>query len=98
MVVLVLLRRYRPRLLSAYSITFGLALFIAIHVPKLGLRFLWESTVMPVVVAFIILAVAELVRHVEKTSHKAVVAVACLALLAAGLYLAMYFKLVKPVG
>ena len=98
MVVLVLLRRYRPRLLSAYSITFGLALFIAIHVPKLGLRFLWESTVMPVVVAFIILAVAELVRHVEKTSHKAVVAVACLALLAAALYLAMYFKLVKPVG
>ena len=97
-VLLVLVKRYRPRLLSAYAITFGIALFIAVHVPKLGLRFLWENTVLPVLAAVLILALAELVRHVERPRNKAVLVLACLALLAAGIYLAIHFKLVKPVG
>ena len=96
--VLVVFKRYRPRLLSAYSITFGLALFIAIHVPKLGLKFLWENTVMPVVIAIAILAIAELVRRVERTRDKAIIAIVCLAGLTAAAVAASYLGLVKPVG
>ena len=95
-ILLVAIRRYRPRLLSAYSICFGLALFIAIHVPRLGLRYLWEYSTVPVALAIAVLATAELVRRVERPRDKAVIVCAILAALAALTALAVYLDIVKP--
>jgi len=97
-VILVLLKRYRPRLLSSYTICFGIALFIASHVPKLGMKFLWESTVMPVLAAIAILAIVELMRHVERPRNKALLAIACLAAVGAAFFLASYLGLMRRVG
>jgi len=55
--VLVLLRRYSSRLFLSYSATFGVALFIAINVPKLGFRFLTEPTVLAVAGMFLLLGI-----------------------------------------
>ncbi|RLI07341.1 hypothetical protein DRO32_04045, partial [Candidatus Bathyarchaeota archaeon] len=97
-VVLVALRRYRPRLLSAYSICFGLALFIAIHVPRLGLRYLWEYSTVPVAIVIVVLATAELVRRVERTRDKIIIACAILIALASLTALAVHFNVVKPLA
>jgi dolichyl-diphosphooligosaccharide--protein glycosyltransferase len=61
--VLILLKRYTPRLLLSYSITFGLALFIATKVPYISLGYLTSGMVIPVAGVFILLCVAEVLRH-----------------------------------
>ena len=97
-IVLVVLKRYRPRLLSTYCITFGLALFVAIHVPKLGLRFLWEITVMPVLAAIALLVLAELTRRIEKLRNKALLATVVLTAAVASLVVLGQLGLIKPVA
>ncbi len=97
-ILLVALKRYRPRLLSAYCITFGLALFIAIHVPKLGLRFLWEPSTLAVPLAIAILALAELTRHVRRPRDKAIIVAVVLGAVAASFLAVSYLGLIKSVG
>ncbi len=94
-VLLVLLRRYRPRLLSAYSISFGLALFIAVNVPRLGVKFLLEATTASALLAIIVLALAELTRHMEKPRDKILTVAVAAALLGVAAYLAYHYGLVK---
>jgi len=93
--VLVALGRYRPRLLSAYSISFGLALFVAAHVPRLGLKFLWEASTAPILIAIAVLALAELVRHVEERRNKAIVIGVALAAIGVSAYLMYHYGLIK---
>ena len=94
-VLLVLLRRYRPRLLSAYSISFGLALFIAVNVPRLGVKFLLEATTVSALLAIIVLALAELTRHMERPRDKILTVAVAAALLGVAAYLAYHYGLVK---
>jgi dolichyl-diphosphooligosaccharide--protein glycosyltransferase len=61
--VMVLLKRYTPRLLINYSITFGLALFIGTKVPYISLSYVISSAVLPVAAVFIVLVVAEILRN-----------------------------------
>ncbi len=61
--VLILLKRYNQRLLFSYSISFGLALFIATKIPDVSLRYLTEGTILPVAGVFILLCLSELLRH-----------------------------------
>ncbi|HMK94139.1 MAG TPA: STT3 domain-containing protein [Candidatus Limnocylindrales bacterium] len=61
--VMLILRRYSQRLLLSYSITFGLALFIATKVPYLGLSYLTSGAVIPVAGGFVLLLIAELLRN-----------------------------------
>jgi dolichyl-diphosphooligosaccharide--protein glycosyltransferase len=61
--VLILLKRYTPRLLLSYSITFGLALFIATKVPYLSLGYLTSGAVMPIAGVFLLLCVVEVLRN-----------------------------------
>jgi dolichyl-diphosphooligosaccharide--protein glycosyltransferase len=61
--VLLILRRYNQRLLLSYSITFGLALFIATMVPYIGLDYLTSGAVIPVAGGFVLLLIAELLRN-----------------------------------
>lgn len=68
--VLILTRRYSNRLLFSYSITFGLGLFIAMHVPKLSPAFLFSSAILPVLGVFMLLILSEILRTVQTTRWK----------------------------
>jgi dolichyl-diphosphooligosaccharide--protein glycosyltransferase len=61
--VLLLLKRYSQRLLISYSITFGLALFIATKWPYISTGYLISSAILPVAAMFVLLCLAELLRH-----------------------------------
>ena len=56
--ILVLLKRYTPRMLVNYSITFGLALFIGTRVPYITTSYVASGAIIPVAAVFIILIVA----------------------------------------
>ena len=70
--ILLLLRRYSSRLLLSYSVTFGLGLFIAINVPKLGFEYLTETTVLAVSGIFLLLCIHELSRYIKTLKMKTV--------------------------
>ena len=68
--VLILLKRYNQRLLLSYSITFGLALFVAINIPRLSPSYLITGPVLPVAGVFLLLCVSEILRHNVTTRSK----------------------------
>jgi len=69
---LLLLRRYSPRLLFSYSTTFGVALFIAVNIPRLGFRFLTEGSVVAVLGVFLLLCTCGIFRYIKTTKMKTV--------------------------
>ncbi|MEM2935826.1 MAG: STT3 domain-containing protein [Candidatus Bathyarchaeia archaeon] len=88
--ILLVLRRYSPRLLLSYSTTFGIALFIAINVPKLGYEYLTETDNLLVAAVFLLLCVFELFRHFKGMKTKAIITLGFL-----GLSFALLFVLDK---
>jgi dolichyl-diphosphooligosaccharide--protein glycosyltransferase len=82
--VLILLKRYTPRLLLSYSITFGLALFIATKFPYISLVYLTSGPVIPVAGVFILLCVTEVLRHKISMRTKVSLIVASLVAVVAG--------------
>ncbi len=79
--VLILIRRYSSRLLLSYSATFGVALFIAANIPKLGFTFLTEPTVLAVAGMFLLLCIYEISRHIKTTRNKTLFVFGFLALI-----------------
>ncbi|MEM2081876.1 MAG: STT3 domain-containing protein [Candidatus Bathyarchaeia archaeon] len=75
---LILLKRYTPRLLVSYSITFGLAFFIATKFPYLSLNYLVTGPVLLVAGVFILLCLAEVLRHNISARTKMMLAIATL--------------------
>ncbi|HJW65416.1 MAG TPA: STT3 domain-containing protein, partial [Candidatus Bathyarchaeia archaeon] len=61
--VLLMLKRYTPRLLISYSLTFGVALFIATKWPEISLGYLTSGPVIPVLGVFLLLCLAEVLRN-----------------------------------
>ena len=61
--VLILLKRYSQRLLFSYSLTFGVALFIATQIPYISLDYLIEGAVLPIAGVFLLLCLSEILRH-----------------------------------
>jgi dolichyl-diphosphooligosaccharide--protein glycosyltransferase len=82
--VIVLLKRYNQRLLLSYSITFGLALYIAAIVPYLGLTYLTSGAVIPVAGGFVLLLIAELLRNNISLRNKLLLAIASLVVIVGG--------------
>jgi len=82
-VVLLLLRRYSTRLLISYAATFGIALFIALNVPKLGVAFLQEETNLAALGIFLVLFAIEVTRHMKTVKMKSVFAVGFVVLIVA---------------
>jgi len=74
--VLLLLRRYSSRLLLSYSTIFGIALFLAINVPRIGFQFLTDPVPLAVFGVFLLLCVAEVSRYI-KTVKKKMIFVFC---------------------
>jgi dolichyl-diphosphooligosaccharide--protein glycosyltransferase len=82
--VLILLKRYTPHLLLSYSITFGLALFIATKFPDVSLGYLTSGAVIPVAGVFLLLCIAEVLRHNISMRTKVSLTVTSLAAVVAG--------------
>ncbi len=61
--VLILLKRYSQRLLISYSLTFGLAFFIATKIPYISLDYITSGAVLPVAGVFVLLCLSEVLRH-----------------------------------
>lgn len=81
--VLVLLKRYTPRMLISYSITFGLALMIGTKVPYIGLEYLTSGAILPVAAVFVVLILAELLRNNISIKNKlAMVVIAAVVVIA----------------
>ncbi len=82
--VLVLLKRYNPRMLISYSITFGLALFIGMQVPYISLNYITSGAILPVAGIFLVLIVAELLRNNISAKSKLTIGIVALAAAAGG--------------
>jgi dolichyl-diphosphooligosaccharide--protein glycosyltransferase len=82
--VLLILRRYNQRLLLSYSITFGLALFIATRVPYIGLDYLTSGAVIPVAGGFVLLLIAELLRNNISLRTKVLLTLSSLVIIVGG--------------
>jgi dolichyl-diphosphooligosaccharide---protein glycosyltransferase len=92
--VMVILKRYSPRLLISYSITFGLALFIATRVPYIGIQYVLGGAVIPVAGVFVVLLIAEVLRNNISMKTKLTLAVGTLTVLGAAfitLFVTGYF-------
>lgn len=61
--VLLILKRYTPRLLLTYSITFGVGFLIATKFQQISLNYLTTAPVLPVAGVFLLLCLAEALRN-----------------------------------
>ena len=82
--ILILLKRYSQRLLISYSIIFGVALFVATKVPDISLGYLTSGPVIPIAGVFLLLCLAEVLRHGISSRTKVWLTIASLAVLVGG--------------
>jgi dolichyl-diphosphooligosaccharide--protein glycosyltransferase len=68
--ILILLRRYSKRLLLSYGVSFGVAFFIAVNIPKLGLKFLTETFNLPVFGVFSILCLIQIFGRISSLKRR----------------------------
>ena len=93
--VLLILKRYSTRLFISYATTFAVALAIAVFaVPKLGVSFLTEPTVLAVAAMFLVLVLFESSRHIKTAKSKLFFVVGFLALIVVVFAALSYFGLV----
>jgi dolichyl-diphosphooligosaccharide--protein glycosyltransferase len=90
--ILILLKRYTRHLLLAYSLTFGLGLFIAINVPFVSPSYLTSSAILPVAGIFALLCLYEVLRNIASTRSKVLFLVAFLAVVIGGFVLLWQFR------
>ena len=82
--VLILIRHYSRRLLISYSITFGLALFLAINVPKNSTSYLTTMAVLPVLGVFGLLCLNEVLNVTRARKWKIILTVVFFAAIIGG--------------
>ncbi len=86
---LVLLKRYSQRLLLSYSLTFGLALGIAVNIPYISIRYLTSIAVLPIAAIFLLLCIFEVLRHNVSSRIKVILSGISLAAIVGG-FLALW--------
>ncbi|MFQ6095983.1 MAG: STT3 domain-containing protein, partial [Candidatus Bathyarchaeia archaeon] len=79
--VLLLMRRYTPRLMTSYSLCFASALMIAGIVPRLGVRFLSGAFILPVYGVFLLMCILEINRRIKAKKMRLIGVAVFLALL-----------------
>ncbi|MEM2341983.1 MAG: STT3 domain-containing protein [Candidatus Bathyarchaeia archaeon] len=90
---ILLLRRYTPRLLLSYIITFGLAFSVVIVDPRAGLSFLKETTNLPVYGVLLLLCIAEISRRTPSPKKKAAYISTFIILVIAVTSITLHFKI-----
>ncbi|MGA3060707.1 MAG: STT3 domain-containing protein [Candidatus Bathyarchaeia archaeon] len=96
--VMVILKRYSQRLLLSYSISFGLALYIATIVPYIGLSYLASGAIIPVAGGFVLLLIAELLRNNISMRSKVLIAIASLVVVVGGFFTLLGTGLISQSG
>jgi len=97
--VLVLLRRYSSRLLLSYSTMFGIAVFIAVNVPRLSrgsMEFLTDISVLGVLGVFLLLCTCGVFGYIKTTKKKVVLLLGILAFGVFSFFLLSLFGYVTP--
>lgn len=87
--VMVMLKRYTPRMLVNYSIVMGIGLMIGTKVPYIGLGYLTSGAVLPVAAVFIVLIAAELLRNNITIRSKLTMVIAALVIIV-GAFVALW--------
>ncbi|MEM2911303.1 MAG: STT3 domain-containing protein [Candidatus Bathyarchaeia archaeon] len=82
--ILIVVKRYTRQLLLAYSLTFGLGLFLAINVPKLSPTYLLTSAILPVAGVFALLCLAEVFKNITTAKWKVISVIVFLAIIVGG--------------
>jgi dolichyl-diphosphooligosaccharide--protein glycosyltransferase len=82
--VLLLLKRYTPRLLLTYSITFGIGFLIATKFQQITLNYLTSAPVLPVAGVFLLLCLAEALRNNISLRTKLLLTVGSVAVIVGG--------------
>jgi len=82
--LLILLKKYTPRLLLSYSLTFGLGLFIAIQIPRFSTTYLTSSAIIAVAGVFALLCLCEVLRTLTSAKSKTLFVAIFLAVLVGG--------------
>jgi dolichyl-diphosphooligosaccharide--protein glycosyltransferase len=95
---LIVIRRYSSRLLLAYSLTFGLGLFIAINVPYLGTKYLTDTVILSVGGVFVLLVLAEILRSLKLARSKILLGIVLLGSLIGGFALLAQLGFLGAVG
>jgi len=96
--ILILLRRYTPRLFFSFSVTFGVAFFIPINVPVLGFKFLTETFNLSVLAVFVLLCFCELFRHIRTPKSKIIVTFVFFALAFAAVSALTAYGIISETG
>jgi dolichyl-diphosphooligosaccharide--protein glycosyltransferase len=96
--VLLLLKRYRRRILLSYSITFGLGLLVAINAPYISTNYLTTAAVLPVAALFAFLCLFEIVPYLSSLRAKAAFMVVLLGGLAGSFALLWRLGLIAGVA
>jgi len=86
---LVVLRRYSRNLLTAYLITYGIGLAMAVQVPRLGLRFLTDFSTVIVFAVLVVLLANQLAVSIRSNLKRALI-VAGVAMGIVGVGYALY--------
>jgi len=89
--ILLLCRRYSSRLLLSYSVTFGIAIFMAINVPRPGFWFLTETTTLAVFGVFFLLCASQIYSSIKTAKRKVIFTWAFFALSAILFFLLLWY-------
>ena len=95
---LILLKRYSPRLLISYSLTFGLALGIAINIPYISLRYVTSVAVLPIAAIFILLCIFEVLRHNVSSRTKVILVGTSFGLIVGGFFALWQFGYLRDIA
>lgn len=96
--ILLVIKRYTRRLLLAYSLTFGLGLFISINVPRLSISYLLTSAILPVAGVFSLLCLAEVLKNMATAKWKAVSVMVFLAIILGGFAILWHLGYVQGIA
>lgn len=96
--ILIVIKRYARQLLLAYSLTFGLGLFVAINVPKLSPTYLLTSAILPVAGVFCLLCLVEVLKAIATPKWKIISVIAFLAIIVGGFAILQQFGYVGGIA
>jgi len=96
---LIILKRYSRKLLTSYLITYLVGFLIAINVPKLGIRFLFESFNLPVYFVLLMMLFIELFQRFKEFKTRITLSSFLVGIIIVGLFTLSHFGvIVNPAG
>lgn len=96
---LIILKRYSRKLLTSYLITYLVGFLIAINVPKLGIRFLFESFNLPVYFVLLMMLFIELFQRFKEFKTRIALSSFLVGIIIIGLFTLSHFGvIVNPAG